>query len=194
MTKCYFFYLLFCVLFNFYSCVAVAQDTVKTANKKLKKYYNVTEEGILIGKYRTNKVANFSLSTINGYVINPRAAVGLGLSCNFYEQYLLGNFFADFRGDVLYKKIITPYYYAHLGTGFIVSKLDATNNNLKTKNYPNYQLGVGLKIKKYEKVGWNISFGYSHQKIKEKYSFLPDYAYEKVATFNRFIILTGINF
>jgi len=134
-------------------------------NYKEKGFASFTELGPLIaGKTTSDGVttAAFSFQTINGYKFSQYAFVGLGLGADLYAIQTIIPVFVSFRGDLLRRGAVIPYYFGNLGYGINITQSSAGFSDFK--GGLQFAAGLGLKIPFNRNAGFLVSLGYNYQK------------------------------
>jgi len=134
-------------------------------------FTNMTELGALIGigKFKTivgdieNDATAFSISTVNGYLVNPTISFGLGLGLDVFNDgsFLLLPIFFDTRINFIEGQF-TPFVQIDAGysLGWIVGEEGANWGGLIINP------GIGLKTFMSNSTAFNIIVSYRIQKLK----------------------------
>lgn len=144
------------------------------------------------------------LHTVNGYKFSPYTNVGVGVGVQFYWNLPNINYwyytpsnttriipiFANFSGDLLPAKHITPHYYARVGYGI------ASNNNeyVDTKGGLMFGLGGGFKLRGNGPLSWILGVDYNFQKLYSESSQWEGNLNKTELSIRRLVITTGISF
>ena len=174
------------------------QNNAKKSNanfeiKDLKRsgFSNITEIYMSVGGTGQNSALS-GIQTINGYQINSKLNVGVGIGIEQISQSsnAIGYIplFADFRTYFLKNKL-TPFFSTGLGYSFVINK--------NYPHYPSVQLGGGLLINpslggKFfisKNTALNISLGYRYQQTSFK-----EYNTMSIVSTNYYVIKIGVTF
>ncbi len=174
-------------------------------------FQNNTEFGILVGMGNINSysllgtttpndVTAYSLSTINGWLINPNVFVGIGigiekLPIDYFIDYCLP-LFLDTRYFILKKKV-TPFFYSDMGYSW------GWNSGSSSSDWAGIMVsaGAGVSYRFIKSSSLSISVGYKLQQIKLEWRRGSDNPpYNQIITedensFSNFIVIKiGISF
>lgn len=155
---------------------------INETKSKQSKLIGIIEMGFLkgIGNYEGLSKNKLKLNIILGYQINPYFSIGLGTGLRYFlaEQGTLVPLFADFRTNLLDKKV-SPYL--SLGVGYT---FDLKNNLEGVGFLLNPNLGVSIKTS--DKHTLNFGIGYEMHLMDEYAPF-----YEEFGTIS---IVIGVKF
>jgi len=180
----------------------ITQEPKRTPlDPKKRGFANTTELGLFAGG--GNSSPALSLTTVNGYTVNPYATAGIGTGIQFWWDLYQANgwyyysnttkiipMFADVRGDLLPGNRITPLYYARVGYGFAITPDEADN----TRGGVMFSAGAGFKIRGAENLGWFLAIGYHYQKNYSEYPVWDGTVIKTDLRLRRIALQTGISF
>jgi len=143
----------FCPLFLF-------SQTIKEG------YFNRTKLGVLPGLTNEEgsafKQRGTEISNINGWYLNPKLAIGLGLGIAAYVNPTITTI--PVYGSINYalaNKRSTPYFYGNLGYSFTTTRY--TNGGLLSEIGTGWQFGLGRKSQ------FGPEIGYRYQKYNYEF-------------------------
>lgn len=151
---------------------------------KTKGYFNNSAIGILVGTNRYNAmVNNFSLHTVNGYMVNPHLQAGIGLGLEVIQKRIFFPLFADVRynfkkGDFspfigtqvgvtfrdFEKRGYFPCYYNDCSRSrYITTQPYPSDNDMDGGLMASLQLGIKHYVN--NGFGYTVSIGYRMQEL-----------------------------
>jgi len=172
-------------------------------NHAFRGYFNITDNGLLIGSPHNSHPAPFTFQTINGWQVSEQLSAGLGLGVEF----LAGSYmplFADIRYYVR-NSSFSPFFMLNLGYSFA---LDDDNSNVTQYYYskpwqgnytmPDYRAGGGWLINPgfgirnmfSDNFGVVFSVGYRNQRL----FYRAENDHRLLADYNRLVMRIGILF
>ena len=150
----------------------------RLANRKEKRYYNITQIGMLTGKKPPaqtihgdlvlNDVYQFfpSVTMQHGYMFNNRWAAGIGAG---FEMFAINLFpvFSDIR-FTLWDNKVSPFFSSKMGYAFGEFKKNYTSNYSYVKRNGGLMLSLetGLKFPLTEKADLLVTIAYRQQRFK----------------------------
>jgi len=151
-----------------------------------------------IGINNPNDVISFSLSTVNGWLINPNVFVGIGIGIE--KVSIEGNdyrlpLYIDTRFFIL-KKMVTPFFYTDMGYSWGWNKGSTGSDWAGVMG----GVGAGVAYRFIKSSSLSISIGYKYQQIKLEWRRSTGYPYEQNTTeyensFSNFIVIKiGMSF
>lgn len=164
-------------------------------------FFNNTTFGVLLGENNyNNPLVNFTFNMVNGYQLNNKIQIGIGIGMDVIYQQLLFPVSFDFK-YYLRKSSFSPFAGAFAGYSF-QTKND--ENDPDIWNYYNlndiksgrmYGAEIGIRNYTKENVGYTLSIGYRFQYLSTKYQ---DWRYNTEVNeehyLNRFKLTLGIIF
>jgi len=143
-------------------------SVVKIKRQRKKEFSNITEIGSMIGfghirgliSRTENNYIFSSLTTINGYKLNQRCFLGLGVGIESSKYLLDIPIFGDIRVNMLKRKV-TPVF--DLGIGYTINAMNRQRDVYFKKGNAFANAQVGMKIDFAKHFAWLIGFGYRLQ-------------------------------
>lgn len=126
-------------------------ERVSTAPKQFlqqnKQFFHLGEFSVLAGDRQNNPNTGVGVHTINGYHLNPRLGVGLGVGIDRYGTVSALPIYASVRG-VFMKWKVSPYYFLNAGRsrGWGNNDLDGIITNLSVRGGWMVHAGLGYQI------------------------------------------------
>ncbi len=174
-------------------------DTIKievVKDFKRKGYFNVTSLGFLVGQGAPER--DPSLTMINGYQLNSRVMLGVGVGV---ERLAVTTFplFAELRYNFLDEKF-SSFATFQFGYHFPDKDEILEAGFASTSNKGSLLLGGELGIRNYfnSKSGFIFALGFRHQKLSSIEQYQRYYGYDRqkevITDYNRFTIRIGFIF
>lgn len=146
---------------------------ISNTNYKSKGFSHFTEMGPQASRNNSSSGVNtsaFSFQTVNGYKFGQLIYLGLGLGIDLYATETYVPLFGTFRGDIIKKGNIIPFYFIDFGNGFNITANKTQDGGLL------FASGLGLKIFFNNNTGFLLSVGYRQQsKLPDSNSSLTQY-------------------
>lgn len=181
----------------------------KTANEaaerqeaplKTKGYYNLTTLGLGFGGpsiYLYGTPAHLSAANINGWRFKRWMAAGLGAGMNVYVEGPVMPVFADFRGDLLDRKV-SPHYYAQAGYGIPLFNRNITWDgwieDYKARGGAMLSAGAGMRFHGRTGIDWLMTCGYQQQALSESIRYADGSTNLTNRVFRRVVFQAGLMF
>ena len=159
------------------------------------RFFNVTELGIILGRNDQDQVSgNFTIHTINGYMVKEYLGAGVGIGLDFYDQATVLPFYLSVRASIPPRKNIRPYYFVNGGYSHAWENANENFDNIdKVRGGWMLHPGLGLEFK-LEKTSLLLTAGYKVQKLTTWFG--PNFGVEtkEERTIRKLVISTGLRF
>jgi len=158
------------------------------------RFFNVTEMGIILGRNDQDQVSgNFTIHTINGFMVKEYLGAGVGIGLDFYDQATVLPFYLSVRASIPQKNI-RPFYFVNAGYSHAWENANQNFDNIdKVRGGWMLHPGLGFEFK-LEKTSLLLTAGYKVQKLTTWFGPIFGVETKEDRTIRKVAISIGITF